>query len=689
MSEHNPLLQAYPLPAFSAVRPEHVVPAVEARLAAGRRTVAAVVQVESPTWDDVVAPLEAAEDDLERTWSPVRHLHAVADTPAWREAYNACLPKLSEYRTELGQNAALYRAYSRIAAGSHFAASSRARRKVVEDALREFTLSGVGLDPVAKDRFKVLSAELSELTSRFAEHVLDATEAWTKHVTDPSALAGLPPSALALAARNAEQRGLAGWVLTLDYPLYSAVMSYAEDRALREEVYTAHSTRASDQGPHAGRWDNGPLVEQILAKRHELAGLVGFASYAHYSLARKMAESPEQVRAFLEDLAARSKPVAHAELDDLARYGAEELGLAALEAWDVPFVSERVRKARYALSQEELRPYFPISRVLAGLFEIVHRLFGIHEVEVPGADRWHPDVRFFEVRDEHDHLAGQFYLDAFARTGKRGGAWMDDCVVRRATPAGVQRPVAYLCCNFSPPAGTTPSLLTHDEVVTLFHEFGHGLHHLLTTVDYAPVSGINGVAWDAVELPSQLLESWCWNAESLSLISGHHATGERLPAELATRLLGARNYLAGMQMVRQLEFALFDMRVHAEYDPSRPRSVQDVLDEVRAAVAVVRPPPCNRFAHGFTHVFAGGYAAGYYSYKWAEVLAADAFARFEDEGLFNRECAAAFRRAILERGGTEDAMVLFREFRGRDPDVGALLRRSGMRDATTSAGAGA
>lgn len=678
MAEHNPLLAAYPLPAFSALRAEHIVPALEARLAAGRQQVADAALAQPPSWESVAAPLERMGDDLDRTWSPVRHLNAVADSPQWRDAYNAGLQMLSLYRTELGQNEALYEAYRQIASSDTFVELSQAQRKTVEHALRDFTLSGVSLAAAEKARFKTLSSELSELASRFGEQVLDASQEWRKHVTDASELAGIPSSALSLAASNAENDGLKGWVLTLDFPLYSAVMSYAEDRGLRREVYTAFSTRASDQGPSAGKWDNGPVIAQILAKRHELAELVGYNSYAEYSLARKMAESPQQVQRFLQDLAEHSKPVAHAELDDLSRHAASELGLDALEAWDVSFVTERVRQTRYEISQEALRPYFPMSTVLEGLFTIVGRLFEIQVLERMDVDTWHPQVRFFEIRDHAGEPVGQFYLDAFARTGKRGGAWMDECVVRRLTSTGMQLPVAYLNCNFSPPIGDAPSLLTHDEVVTLFHEFGHGLHHMLTKVEVAAVSGINGVPWDAVELPSQFLENWCWKVEGLALISGHFESGQKLPSELVHRLREARNFLAGMLMVRQIEFALFDLRIHAEYDPSRPRSVQSVLHEVRAEVAVVEAPEFNRFPQAFAHVFAGGYAAGYYSYKWAEVLAADAFARFEDEGLFNPECGKAFRETILERGGTEDAMVLFREFRGRDPDPGALLRSGGI-----------
>ncbi len=677
-TEDNPLLGAYPLPAFTALEAAHVVPAVTVRLAQARACIEGLETITEPTWDTIAAPLEAVADDLDRTWSPVRHLHAVADTPAWREAYNACLPALSEHRTSLGQNEPLYRAYRAIRDGAGFGELSQAKRKVVEDALRDFTLSGVGLEQAQKTRFKTLSSELSALTTRFSENVLDATQSWKKQVTDPGALAGMPDNALSLAAEKAAHEGLEGWVLTLDFPVYSAVMSYCENRALREELYTAYATRASEQGPDAGTWDNSETLARILDVRHELATLVGYESYADFSLARKMAGSPNEVVGFLERLSERAKPVAERELAELTAYAASDMGLDAIEPWDISFVSEQVRRARYALSQEALRPYFPISRVLDGLFEIVRRLFNVHVRELPDAQTWHEDVSFFEITSAEGEKLGQFYLDAFARTGKRGGAWMDECVVRRATDHGLQLPVAYLCCNFSPPLGGQPSRLTHDEVCTLFHEFGHGLHHLLTQVDVAAVSGINGVPWDAVELPSQFLENWCWQAEGLALISEHVDSGAPLPAAMVERMLDARNFLAGMLMVRQLEFALFDFRIHSEHDPSDPRNVNEVLDEVRRQVAVVIPPAWHRFGHAFTHIFSGGYAAGYYSYKWAEVLAADAFGRFEEQGVFNAECGQAFRAAILERGGTEDALTLFREFRGRDPDIEALLRQSGM-----------
>ncbi|MGK0170487.1 MAG: oligopeptidase A, partial [Gammaproteobacteria bacterium] len=592
--------------------------------------------------------------------------------------------KLSEYHTEVGQNETLYQIYEQLRDSTEYNSYSCAQRAVIKQALRDFRLSGVGLDEQAKTRYKTLASELSALTSRFSQNVLDAGQAWSKRVTDEQSLAGLPKAALDLTAQNAKRTGVSGWVLNLDYPVYSAVMSYAHNRDLREELYTAYTTRASDQGPNAGQWDNSDLIEDILAKRHELANVVGFANYAEYSLARKMADSPAQVREFLDGLGRHSKPVAEAEYRELTDYASAELKLSPLQAWDVSYVSEHLRKARFDISPEELRPYFPMPGVLQGLFEIVRRLFSINVVAKTDVAVWDPSVQFFEIQTTAGDPIGQFYLDAYARTGKRGGAWMDECVVRRRTSSGVQLPVAYLNCNFSPPTPSRPSLLTHSEVLTLFHEFGHGLHHLLTRVDHGAVSGINGVPWDAVELPSQFLENWCWVEEGLALISGHFESGDPLPDALVGRLRNARNFLSGLAMVRQLEFSLFDLRIHADYTPESPTPIGTTLAQVRNEICVVPTPQFNRFSHAFTHIFAGGYAAGYYSYKWAEVLAADAFGRFEECGVFDQVSGEAFRDQVLARGGSEDAMELFRAFRGREPDVGALLRQCGIDRTSTS-----
>ncbi|HEC16813.1 MAG TPA: oligopeptidase A [Sedimenticola sp.] len=674
----NPLLNLTGLPPFSRIKPEHVGPAIDRLLAEGRALVHELLDLKGPpyTWAGLIQPLEEQEDRLNRAWSPVSHMNAVVNTEEMRKAYNACLPKLSEYATEMGHNQRLHAAYKAIAEGHE--ALDQAQRKVLENALRDFHLAGVDLPPEKKARFKEISQELSRLASKYEENLLDATNAWTRLVTDEAELAGLPESALGLARQTAEQHGEEGWMLTLDFPSYMPVLTYADNRELRHEMYRAYATRASDQGPHAGKWDNGGIMEQLLALRHELAGLLGFGNYAERSLATKMARSTDEVMTFLTDLARRSHPQAQRELEELRTFARDEHGVDSLEAWDIGYYSEKLRQRRYAFTQEELKPYFPETRVIPGLFAVVERLFGIRIEEVEGVDVWHPDVRFFNIRDHRDELRGQFYLDLYARRKKRGGAWMDDYVGRMVTPQRRQNPVAFLTCNFSPPVGDKPALLTHNEVETLFHEFGHGLHHLLTRIDHPPVAGINGVAWDAVELPSQFLENWCWEREALDLISGHYETGEPLPDGLYRKMRAAKNFQSAMQMVRQLEFALFDFRIHLEYDPGRGGRIYDILEQVRDQVAVIRPPPFNRFAHGFSHIFAGGYAAGYYSYKWAEVLSADAFSLFEENGIFDPASGQSFLHNILEQGGSRDATELFAAFRGREPRIDALLRHSGI-----------
>ncbi len=675
---NNPLLELERLPPFSKIRPEHVEPAIDALLAEGRETTERLLAGGGPyTWDNLVAPLERLDDRLGRAWSPVSHMNSVVNGEELRQAYNACLPKLSDYATEMGQNERLYRAYKEVAEKE--TDLDPAQRKLLENALRDFHLSGVDLPEQEKQRFKEISQELSRLTSRYEENLLDATNAWSKLVTDPERLAGLPPSALELAQQTARQRGHEeGWLLTLEFPSYLPVMTYADDRELRHELYRAYSTRASDQGPHAGKWDNSELMERILALRHEQARLLGFDNYAERSLARKMARSCDQVLGFLQQLAEKALPQARRELAELEAFARERHGVGHLEAWDIGYYSEKLRQHRYDITQEELKPYFPEDRVLNGLFGVVERLYGIRITEVEGIDTWHPDVRFFEIRDRDGHLRGEFYLDLYARPHKRGGAWMDGCIDRMFNDQCDQLPVAFLTCNFSPPVGDKPALFTHDEVETLFHEFGHGLHHLLTLVDYPEVAGINGVAWDAVELPSQFMENWCWEREALDLVSGHFETGEPIPEGLYRKMREAKNFQSAMQMVRQLEFSLFDFRIHREYDPARGGRIYEILNQVRDQVAVVRPPEWNRFAHGFSHIFAGGYAAGYYSYKWAEVLSADAFSLFEERGIFDRATGEAFLHNILEQGGSRDAMELFVAFRGREPSIEPLLRHSGI-----------
>ncbi|MCG8067355.1 MAG: oligopeptidase A [Candidatus Thiodiazotropha taylori] len=672
----NPLLDMTGLPPFSRIEPPMVEPAIDELLQANRQTMESLLNtIASPSWGNFVEPLEVVEDRLSRTWSPVSHMNSVVNHEELREVYNACLPKLSDYATEVGQNSKLCEAYKKVAEQADL---DDAQKKMLENTLLEFRLSGVDLPEDKKQRFKEISQSLSKLTTKFEENLLDATNAWSKLISDPEQLAGLPESAMALAKQTAEQREQQGWLLTLEFPSYFPVMTYADQRELRRELYEAYATRASDCGPDAGKWDNSEVMEQILALRHEQAQLLGYNNYAERSLARKMARTTEEVMSFLTDLAQRSKAQAERELAELTQFASENYGIDQLEAWDIGYYSEKLRQHRHAISQEELKPYFPETRVIPGMFAVVERLYGIRIQSVEGVDTWHPDVRFYEIRDKQNQLRGQFYLDLYARPKKRGGAWMDECATRFFSESVDQVPVAYLTCNFSPPVADQPALFTHDEVETLFHEFGHGLHHMLTRIDYPAVAGINGVAWDAVELPSQFMENWCWEQQALQLISGHVESGEPIPDELFQRLHGAKNFQSAMQMVRQLEFSIFDFRIHQEYDPDQGGRIYQILDQVREQVSVIKPPSWNRFPHGFSHIFAGGYAAGYYSYKWAEVLSADAFSRFEEQGIFSQEAGQAFLQEILEQGGSKDAMELFVAFRGREPQIEPLLRHSGI-----------
>ncbi|MEW8264431.1 MAG: M3 family metallopeptidase, partial [Candidatus Thiodiazotropha taylori] len=603
----NPLLDMTGLPPFSRIEPPMVEPAIDALLQANRQTMESLLNtVASPSWGNFVEPLEVVEDRLSRTWSPVSHMNSVVNHDELREVYNACLPKLSDYATEVGQNSKLCEAYKKVAEQADL---DDAQKKMLENTLLEFRLSGVDLPEDKKQRFKEISQSLSKLTTKFEENLLDATNAWSKLISDPEQLAGLPESAMALAKQTAEQREQQGWLLTLEFPSYFPVMTYADQRELRRELYEAYATRASDCGPDAGKWDNSEVMEQILALRHEQAQLLGYNNYAERSLARKMARTTEEVMSFLTDLAQRSKAQAERELDELTQFASENYGIDHLEAWDIGYYSEKLRQHRHAISQEELKPYFPETRVIPGMFAVVERLYGIRIQSVEGVDTWHPDVRFYEIRDKQNQLRGQFYLDLYARPKKRGGAWMDECATRFFSDSVDQVPVAYLTCNFSPPVADQPALFTHDEVETLFHEFGHGLHHMLTRIDYPAVAGINGVAWDAVELPSQFMENWCWEQQALELISGHVESGEPIPDELFQRLHGAKNFQSAMQMVRQLEFSIFDFRIHQEYDPDQGGRIYQILDQVREQVSVIKPPSWNRFPHGFSHIFAGGYAA--------------------------------------------------------------------------------
>ncbi|MEN8214458.1 MAG: oligopeptidase A [Pseudomonadota bacterium] len=673
----NPLLGDYELPPFGSIRPEHVEPAIDYLLQLNRESVEQLLNsVETPAWKSLVEPIEMMEDRLNRAWSPVSHMNSVVNSGELREAYNACLPKLAAYAADMGQNRRLFEAYQQVL--DNDTSLDSAQRKMLQNAVLDFHLSGVDLPSESKARFKAISEKLSTLCSKFEQNLLDATNAWTKLIADPQLLAGLPQSALDLAKQQAEQRDLDGWLLTLEFPSYYPLLTYADDRELRYEVYRAYVTRASDQGEAETQWDNAAVMDELLRLRHEQAQLLGYHDFAERSLAKKMAASGDEVMTFLQDLARRSRPQAQHEFAQLQQFASAEYGVDELQAWDIAYYAEKLRQQRYAITQEELKPWFPEERVVSGLFEVLRRLFDIRITERRGVDSWHPDVRFFEIRDAAGALCGQFYLDLYARRNKRGGAWMDECVVRFHSDEISHLPVAYLTCNFSPPVGGKPALFTHDEVQTLFHEFGHGLHHMLTKIDYPGIAGINGVAWDAVELPSQFLENWCWEREALDLFAAHYETAEALPEELYQRMIAAKNFQSAMQMVRQLEFAIFDFRLYREYEPARGGRIEALLNEVRDQVSVVRPPPWNRFANGFAHIFSGGYAAGYYSYKWAEVLSADAFSLFEEQGIFDTGAGKAFKSNILERGGSKDAMDLFIAFRGRKPRVDPLLRHSGI-----------
>ncbi|MCT8535573.1 oligopeptidase A [Glaesserella parasuis] len=673
----NPLLNNTGLPKFSQIQPEHVVPAIEQLIQQCRDTIEQVSQIDTPTWENFYLPQAITGDKLSRAWSPVGHLNSVKNSSELREAYQACLPMLSEYSTWVGQHQGLYQGYVKLKNSPEFATYSLAQKKAIENSLRDFELSGISLPADKQKRYGEISARLSELSSQFSNNVLDATMGWDIVIDDDADLKGLPESALEGAKLSAQSKEKSGYRFTLEFPSYLPVMTYCENRELRQKMYEAYNTRASDQGPNAGKWDNSAIMAETLELRLELAKLLGFESYAELSLATKMAENPTQVVDFLEGLANRSKEQGKKELAELKAFAKESYGVSELQPWDIAFYSEKQKQALYAINDEELRLYFPEERVLSGLFELVKRIFGMRVEEQKEFDSYHENVRFFNIFDETDRLRGSFYLDLYARENKRGGAWMDDCInQKRLADGSLQKPVAYLTCNFNKPIGDKPALFTHDEVTTLFHEFGHGIHHMLTEIDVGDVSGINGVPWDAVELPSQFLENWCWEEDALAFISGHYQTGEPLPKEKLTQLLKAKNFQAAMFVLRQLEFGLFDFRLHM----SEPKEniVLDTLKAVKAQVAVVELPTFVRTPHSFSHIFAGGYAAGYYSYLWAEVLSADAFARFEEEGIFNCEVGQSFLDNILTRGGSEEPMVLFERFRGRKPTLDALLRHKGI-----------
>ena len=674
------LLKTDGLPLFSQLQIAEIEPIVKQTIADNKALIEQkLAELDTYTWDNFVAVLDEADDHLGKLWSPISHMNSVVSNDELRAAHDACLGLFSEYGTYVGQHQGLYEAYLSIANSSDFSELTGAQQKVIENELRDFKLAGIALSEEKQKRYGEIKQQLSQLQSTFSNNVMDATLAWSKLVTDLDLLAGLPKTAIAAAQQAAQEKEQEGYLFTLDFPSYLAVMSYAENRELREEMYTAFATRASDQGPNANEFDNSDIIEQILALRHELAQLLDFNDYGEYSLATKMADEPDQVIDFLTQLAEKSTKQAEQERDEVLAFARQKDGLETLESWDLSYYAELLKQQRYQISDEQLRPYFPESRVVSGLFDVVHRLFDLTIKESKEVDVWHQDVRFFEIYNRQKELVGSFYLDLYARAHKRGGAWMNTCRGRRRKVDGsLQLPVAYLTCNFNKPVGEQEALFTHDEVVTLFHEFGHGLHHMLTKVEASGVAGINGVAWDAVELPSQFLENWCWEPEALALISGHVDTGDTLPSDLLKKMLQAKNYNSALQMVRQLEFSLFDFLLHHQYQAGHTGQAQVVLSEVRAKVAVIKAPSFNRFQHSFSHIFAGGYAAGYYSYKWAEVLSADAFSRFEENGIFDAETGRSFLNNILEKGGSEAPMTLFKNFMGREPSIDALLRHSGI-----------
>ena len=690
--EDNPLLDFSGLPRFGDFSPAQIGPAIDALLAEARAALAAVTDAATPTtWDAFIEPLDDATERLGRAWSMVGHLNGVADTPPLREAYNACLPKITQFWTELSQHEALFAKYQAFAASPEYAQMSAVRRRIVDHALRDFRLGGAELKSPARERFAELQDRQAGLEQKFSENVLDATDAFTLRVTDQAELAGLHADTLEAAREAAQRDGSDGWKFTLHFPSYLPIMQYAAHRPLRERMYRAYTTRASrdaaaPEGAAAAALDNAPIIDELLAIRHEEARLLGYANFAQVSLVPKMAESPEQVMKFLHDLAARARPFAERDIAELRRFAADELALPDAQAWDLAFASEKLKEARYAFSDQAVKQYFQLPRVLDGLFRLIERLYSVR-IAPDEAPVWHADVRFHRV-ERDGQLIGQFYTDLYARPSKRPGAWMDDARSRRRRHAALQTPLTYLVCNFQPPVGGRPALLTHDDVTTLFHEFGHGLHHLLTRVDDLAVSGISGVEWDAVELPSQFMENFCWEWDIVRSLSAHVDTGETLPRELFDRMLAAKNFQSGMATLRQIELSLFDMRLHAGFQPGGAQSVQELLDEVRREVAVVVPPAWNRFQTSFSHIFAGGYSAGYYSYKWAEVLSADAYAAFEeamaqpDAPARVAETGRRFLDEILAVGGSRPAIDSFRAFRGRDPELDALLRHNGMVEAS-------
>ncbi len=672
----NPLLDFSGLPRYKSVRPEHVAPAIDHLLGENRDLIARLAGEGTPaTWSDFAEPLEDANELLSRAWGAVAHLHAVDDNAAIRDAYNTSLPKVTQYRTELAQNLGLYTKFKALRAAKDFESLSRSRRAIVENALRDFRLGGAELEPEKKLRFAQIQEELAALEAKFSENVLDATNAFSAFMSDRQELSGIPEDVLQAAAEAARKDGREGWKFTLHAPSYGPLMQYAENRSLRESLYRAHVTRASEFGK--SEFDNTSIIARVLQLRNEKAQLLGYRSFAEFSLVLKMAESPKAALDFLNDLATRALPHARRDYAELEEFARAELKLDRLQTWDIAFASEKLRAKLYAFSDQEVKQYFQEPKVLEGMFRLVESIYGIRIVP-DAAETWQPEVRFFRINDERGGLIGQFYLDPYSRETKRGGAWMDEAIARQRFPGGLRTPVAHLVCNFPAPVGGKPALLTHDEVMTLFHEFGHGLHHLLSRVDDVGVSGMRGVEWDAVELPSQFMENFCWERDALARMSAHVESGKPLPLDLFDKMLAAKNFQSGMQTVRQIEFALIDMHLHHDFDPTGSRTPLQLLDEIRAKVAVVVPPRYNRFLNNFSHIFASGYAAGYYSYKWAEVLSADAYSVFEENGVFDPATGARFREEILAVGGSRPALESFKAFRGREPRIDALLRHNGM-----------
>lgn len=674
--QDNPLLDFSGLPRFDEVKAAHVTPAIDRLLDQGRATLEQLASAtETPTWENFVRPMEDMEEQISRAWSQVSHMNAVVNSPELREAYNDNLPKLTAFYADLSQDERLYARFRALRESAAYTTLTATQRKIVDNELRDFRLGGAELPEDKKARFKAIQEELSTLSAKFEENLLDTTNGFSLYIEQADTLRGIPQDALQAAQDAAREDGKPGWKFTLHFPSYMPVLQYADDRALREQLYRAYATRASEFGKP--EWDNTALISSILKLRHEASLMLGYRNYAEMSLATKMAESPAQVEEFLQTLAVRAKPFAERDMQELREYAASKLGLNDLQAWDIAYASEKLREEKYAFSDQEVKQYFPEEQVLHGLFKVTETIFGVH-VRKSTAPVWHDNADFYEITDHQGKLVGQFYLDLYARNNKRGGAWMDEAITRRKKSHGIETPVAFLTCNFSAPVGDKPALFTHDEVITMFHEFGHGLHHMLTQVDDYGVSGIKGVEWDAVELPSQFMENFCWEWDVLRHMTKHVETGAQLPRALFDKMIAAKNFQAGMQTVRQIEFSLFDMRLHGDFDPNGSKTSLDLIEEVRDEVAVVRPPKWNRFPNNFSHIFAGGYGAGYYSYKWAEVLSADAYSLFEENGVLSEETGRRFWDEILAQGGSRPALESFIAFRGRAPDIDALLRHNGM-----------